>query len=850
MPTLKTNPPAITKAAKSAQQFEADQLGLDPAAIKRGILHHLELTLAEMPGHIDSHWEPYVSLALSMRDRLLQRWIRTQETYYAQDAKRIYYMSLEFLMGRTLGNAMLNLGCTDQCGQATADLGYAMEDLHEAEWDAGLGNGGLGRLAACYLDSMATLAIPSFGYGIRYDYGIFHQRIVAGAQIEVPDGWLRYGNPWEIARSQDRMRIHFHGRVTSYTNDHGRLTNQWVDTEDVYAIPYDTPIPGYKNGTVNTLRLWSARATEDFDFRDFNEGNYVAAVQAKDRTENITKVLYPNDNMPEGKALRLKQQYFFVAATLQDIVRRHKKQHAMFDQQKGFKTFDRFADKVAIQLNDTHPSLAIPELMRILIDIEQLGWDEAWDITTKTFGYTNHTVLPEALERWSVGLFGWILPRHLQIIYEINARFMAQVRQCFGDDDARLRRMSIIEEGSEKYVRMAILAIVGGHSVNGVAAMHSDILKHELFRDFAEMWPEKFNNKTNGITQRRWLLKSNRPLSRLITEKIGDGWITNLQDLKKLTPFANDADFAQQWTAAKRAAKLRLAEVIEQQYEKRGTPIRINPDSMFDCQVKRIHEYKRQLLNLLHVITLYHRLKDSGSRDIVPRTVIFGGKAAPGYFMAKHIIHLINAVGDVVNHDPATRDLLKVVFLADYRVSLGERIFPAADLSEQISTAGTEASGTGNMKFALNGALTIGTMDGANVEMHEEVGAENIFIFGMTADQVRNLQPHYNPWDFYHGNAELSRALDMIRDGAFSPTDRGLFRPISDTLTHGRDHYMLLADYAAYIECQHKVSHAYRDPALWTRMSILNVAGMGKFSSDRAIRQYSDEIWHTKSIPV
>ena len=809
--------------------------------------YHLEYTLAELPGHVDSGWEPYESLALSMRDRLLERWIRTQEAYYAADAKRVYYMSLEFLMGRTLGNSMINLGLLEQCAGACRDLGCDLEELRDAEWDAGLGNGGLGRLAACYMDSLATLQIPAYGYGIRYDYGIFHQRIVDGAQVEVPDAWLRYGNPWEVARPLDRMRVQYHGRVHQFVDDTGRLISQWVDTEDVFAVPYDTPIPGYRNGTANTLRLWSARATDEFDFRHFDSGDYVGAVHAKDLSENISKVLYPNDNAFEGKELRLKQEYFFVAATLADIIRRYKKRYRMVDQGKGLKMFDRFAEKTAIQLNDTHPALAIPELMRLLVDVEALGWDEAWGITTRTFGYTNHTILPEALERWPVGLLGWVLPRHLQIIYEINARFLATVREKFGNDEARARRMSIIEEGDEKRVRMATLAIVGSHSINGVAALHSQILKNELFRDFAELWPAKFNNKTNGVTQRRWLLKCNPPLSQLISSAIGDGWIKDLFQLKKLMPLAGDASFQEKWRECKLAGKKRLAEIIEQQFKKRGTPIGIDPNSIFDCQVKRIHEYKRQLLNLLHVITLFHRIRE-GNEISTPRTVIFGGKSAPGYYMAKQIIRLINAVGEVVNNDPAVRDRLKVAFLADYRVSLAERIFPAADLSEQISTAGTEASGTSNMKLALNGALTIGTMDGANIEIREEVGDDNIFIFGMSAAEVSALKSHYNPWDHYNANAELRRALDSIRDGQFSPADRGLFRPIVDSLLAGGDRYMVLADYASYVDCQQKVGAAYADPAHWARMSILNVAHMGKFSSDRSIQQYCDEIWNAKPV--
>lgn len=819
-------------------------LGRDADSIKEGVLHHLQYTLSELPRHVDSEWEPFVSLALSVRDRMVERWIRTQDAYYDQDVKRVYYMSLEFLMGRTLGNSLVNMGLLDATTEAVHELGYKLEDIREAEWDAGLGNGGLGRLAACFLDSLATLGYPSYGYGLRYDYGIFHQRIVNNTQTEVPDAWLRYGNPWEIPRLGDRFRVQFFGRVNTSTDAAGKLVNEWVDSKDVLATPYDTPIPGYGGQTVNTLRLWQAKAVSEFDLDEFNEGDYIGAVEARARSENFTRVLYPNDNVVVGKQLRLGQEYFFCSATLQDIIRRYKKRYKMFDEPKGLKTFDRFAEKVAIQLNDTHPALAIPELMRLLIDTEGLGWDEAWDITSRTFGYTNHTVLPEALERWTVELLGRVLPRHLQIIYEINRRFLDRVREKFPGDDARVRRMSIIEEGDEQRVRMATLAIVGGHSVNGVAALHSEILKKDLFKDFYEMSPEKFSNKTNGITQRRWLLKSNPALSKLITGAIGDEWITDLYQLKKLVPLAGDPAFGEGWRQVKRANKDRLAEIIRRQYQKRGIGnLLVDPDSMFDVQIKRMHEYKRQLLNVLHCVARYNQIKDSPNGNFVPRTVIFGGKAAPGYYMAKLIIRLINSVGDVVNNDPAVRGLLKVVFLADYRVSLAEKIFPASDLSEQISTAGTEASGTGNMKFALNGALTIGTMDGANVEIREEVGDDNIFIFGLNTDEVAALLPHYDPWSYFHGNPELRRALDMITDGHFSPDQPSLFKPIYDSLLYGRDRYLLLADYPSYAACQARVDETYRDRAAWTRKSILNVAHMGKFSSDRTIREYAQEIW-------
>jgi starch phosphorylase len=846
---------AITPAVKGAvgtpkQALSRERLGVDAPALKQSILEHLEYTLAELPRHVDSAWEPYVALALTVRDRMIQRWIRTQDSYYASDAKRVYYLSLEYLMGRTLGNSLINLGLRSECAKALDELGYRLEDLREAEWDAGLGNGGLGRLAACFLDSLATLGYPAYGYGLRYDYGIFHQRIVDGAQVEAPDGWLRYGSPWEIARPGDRFRVQFYGRVRESVDERGRHCHEWIDTKDVLATPYDTPIPGYGTETVNTLRLWGARAVREFDLDEFNSGDYVRAVETRAQSENICRVLYPKDDFLLGQALRLSQEYFFVSATLQDIVRRYKKRYEMFDRAKGLAVFDRFADKTAIQLNDTHPALAIPELVRILVDREGLAWDEAWDVTTRTFGYTNHTVMPEALERWSVALLGEMLPRHLQIVYEINARFLKSVRLRFGPDDARCRRMSLVEEGDERRVRMAHLAIVGSHSVNGVAELHSDILKKSLFRDFHDLWPEKFNNKTNGVTPRRWLLKCNPDLSRVITEAVGDGWPRDLSQLTRLVPLADDAAFRDAWRAAKRRQKEQLAGIIRTEYAARGAPLVVNVDSLFDVQVKRIHEYKRQLLNVLHVVTLYNRIKDGAAGARVPRTVIFGGKAAPGYLIAKLIIRLINAVGEVVNADPATRDQLKVVFLADYRVSLAERIFPASELSEQISTAGTEASGTGNMKFALNGALTIGTMDGANVEIRQAVGDENIFIFGLSAEEAALAAPKHDPWACHARDEELRRALDMIRDGAFSRGDRSLFAPVIRSLFEGGDRYLLLADYRSYVDCQERVARAYLDPAAWTKKSIVNAANMGRFSSDRTIREYAQDVWRVVPVQV
>ena len=819
-------------------------------SLREGVLAHLQYTLAELPTHVENIWEPYVALALTVRDRMIARWVRTHDAYFEQDARHVYYLSLEYLMGRTLGNSLVNLGLLDEAAAALHDLGYRLEDLREAEWDAGLGNGGLGRLAACFLDSLATLGYPCYGYGLRYDYGIFHQRIVGGAQVEVPDAWLRYGNPWEIARLGSRFRVPFYGRVEVSDGPDGKPVHAWVDTHDVFATPYDTPIPGYGTSTVNTLRLWGARAVQEFDLDEFNEGDYIGAIEARARSENVCRVLYPSDATPAGRELRLAQEYFFVSATLQDIIKRHRKRYARFDQPRGLSLFDRFADKVAIQLNDTHPALAIPELMRLLVDVERLPWDEAWSVTTGTFGYTNHTVLPEALEHWPIELIGRMLPRHLGIIFEINERFLTRVRRHFGPDETRVRRMSLIDENGDRRVSMAKLAVVGSHSVNGVAALHSEILKSQLFRDFHELWPRKFSNKTNGITQRRWLLKSNPELARLITEAIGSGWITALDDLEKLAPLAEDAAFAAAWRAIKRGNKRRLADTIRAQYERRPVPIDVDADSLFDVQVKRIHEYKRQLLNVLHVITLMNRIKDDPRGDVLPRTVIFSGKAAHGYFMAKLIIRLINAVGDTVNRDPALRGRLAVAFLADYRVSLAEQIIPGADLSEQISTAGLEASGTGNMKLSLNGALTIGTMDGANIEIREAVGDDNIFIFGLRANEVAALQPRYVPAELYRANAELARTLDMIRDGVFSPGEPELFRPLIDSLLRGGDRYFVLADYAAYVASQEEAAATYRDAATWTRKSILNVAHMGRFSSDRTIRQYAQEIWNIDPVRV
>jgi len=792
-------------------------------------LRHLKYTIAK-DKYSATQADLYLALAYAVRDLLVDRWLDTQQSYYINNAKRVYYISMEFLMGRALGNSLINLDMMDEWENALKEMGIDLAVLQESEWDSGLGNGGLGRLAACFLDSMATMSLPAYGYGIRYEYGMFSQKIADDAQVELPDNWLRYSNPWEFGRQEHLHMIRFNGRVVESAGENGEERHEWVETSDVMAMAYDFPVPGYGSSAVNTLRLWSAKSSRDFELDFFNQGNYIGAVESKMRTENISKVLYPADHIAEGKELRLRQEYFLSSATVQDIFYRFLKKH---------RDLDLLPEKVAIQLNDTHPTLAIPELMRILVDEKRLDWDKAWRIAVSTFAYTNHTVLPEALETWPVYLLEQILPRHLMIIYLINDRFLKEVAARYPNDIDRLRRMSIVGEEGQKHIRMAHLAIVGSHSVNGVSALHSRILKEELFRDFHDMWPERFNNKTNGITQRRWLKHANRWLSDLISSRIGNGWITDLNELAGLRELADDRDFQQQWIEVKQANKRRLAERILGL-----TGIRVSPDTMFDCQTKRIHEYKRQLLNVLHVITRYNRIRANPAGAIAPRTVIFSGKAAPSYFMAKLIIQLINAVGKTINGDPSANGLLRVAFVPNYNVSLAELVFPAADLSQQISTAGTEASGTGNMKYALNGALTIGTLDGANIEIMEEVGEESIFIFGLKSDQVANLKRSgYNPREYYYADPELKQAIDMIARGAFSPEDPGRFRAISDSLL-GHDPYLLLADYASYIECQDRVDRLYRHPFEWARASILNTAGMGRFSSDRTIAEYAREIWN------
>ncbi|MBF0431760.1 MAG: glycogen/starch/alpha-glucan phosphorylase [Fibrobacteria bacterium] len=810
--------------------------GTDVAALEKSFLNHMRYSLAK-DKYTSTQNDYYSSLALSVRDRLIEKWITTQQKYYEVDAKRVYYLSLEFLIGRTLGNSLINLGLYENAWNAIKNLGYDLEEIQEQEWDAGLGNGGLGRLAACFMDSMATLGLPAMGYGIRYDYGIFFQSIKDGFQVETPDNWLRLGNMWEFPRPEYLYPVHFYGRVEETKGKNGQKLSRWVDTEEIMAMAYDTPVPGYQNNTVNFLRLWSAKSTRDFNLDYFNDGDYIKAIENKALTENISRVLYPNDNTSQGKELRLKQEYFFVAATLQDIMRRYKKAHT---------SFNEFPDKVAIQLNDTHPAIAIPELMRILVDEEGLVWEQAWGICNKTFAYTNHTVLPEALEQWSVGLLEHLLPRHMQIIYEINSRFLKLIKKEYPDKTDAIHSLSIIEEGHNKKVRMANLALVGSHMVNGVAALHTEILKTDIFKHYYDICPQTFTNKTNGITQRRWLKLCNPGLSTLISKTIGEKWTTDLYELKKLLPFADNQNFQTEWMQVKQQNKTRLAAYIKKQNN-----LEVDVHSMFDIQVKRIHEYKRQLLNVLHLISLYYQIKEDPSSSFCPRTVIFGGKAAPGYTMAKLIIKLITSVADIINNDPDVHPFLKAVFIKNYSVSNAEKIIPSADLSEQISTAGTEASGTGNMKFALNGSLTIGTLDGANIEMKEEVGDENIFIFGLNAEEVlHQRQAGYNPLDYYNRNPRLKQAIDAIASGKFSKGHKDLFKPLVDALLYHGDHYMLLADYEAYANCQEKVSRLFNNKQKWAAISIRNSAGMGKFSTDRTIAEYAKEVWNAQTVSI
>jgi starch phosphorylase len=784
--------------------------------LKKVIFNHLLIFQGRDPELVGNR-DVYKALVYTVRDSLIENWIKTQRSYYDKGKKRVYYLSLEFLIGRALGNALVNLDMYDEANQALKELGFDLEEVREMGDDAALGNGGLGRLAACFMDSMATLGLPAYGYGIRYEFGIFYQRLLDGYQMESPDDWLRYGTPWEFQRPHHLFPVQYYGEVKRYKDKNGREKVEWVDTEVVMAMACDYLVP-----------------SRELDLSFFNRGDYIAAVKNKVESETISKVLYPSDDIREGQELRLRQQYFFVAATLQDIIRRYKKKNP---------SFDKFSDKVAIQLNDTHPAIAIPELIRLLVDIEGVDWDKAWKICINTFGFTNHTLMPEALETWPVEILGRILPRHLEIIYIINQQFLAEVKAHFPNDPAMQKKLSIIEEGFVKKVRMAYLAIVGSHSINGVAELHSRLLRDKIFRDFYELYPERFNNKTNGITQRRWLLKANTGLASLITETIGDRWVTDLDQLRKLETVADDPQFQKKWALAKYTKKKKLA-----RYIKETCQVKVDPDSLFDVHVKRIHEYKRQLLNVLHVITMYHRIVANQKKKFVPRTIIFGGKAAPSYWKAKLIIKLITSVAEVVNRDPRVKGKLKVVFIPNYGVSLAEKIIPAADLSEQISTAGTEASGTGNMKFALNGALTIGTLDGANIEIQEEVGKENIFIFGMTAEEVEEEKktPRRSPRDIYESNKEISLTVDSIRNGQFSSGDRDFFKIIVEGLLDPDDPYILLKDLEDYLRCQDEVSQSYLDKKNWWRKSILNVAGMGKFSTDRTIREYAEDIWGIK----
>ncbi len=811
--------------------------GLDRDSIREDIKLHLRHTLAK-DENSRTNWDNYQSVVLTIMDRLNDKWLTTQKAYTDQGSKRVYYLSMEFLIGRLLDNMVVNLDVQQEVADALSDVGLNYDEIRDAEWDAGLGNGGLGRLAACFLDSMATLGIPAIGYGLRYDYGMFYQKFENGFQIEKPDLWLRYGNPWDTIRPKTQYSVDFYGHQAMYNGtSNGDLKYKWEETKKVLAVAYDTPIPGYNNGIVNNLRLWKAESDTALDLKSFNQGQYIEAVKDNQLEQNITRVLYPNDKVFLGQELRLKQEYFLVSASMQDIIRRFK---------GSCDDWTKFPEKVAIQCNDTHPNLAIPELMRVLLDEVGMTWDKAWEITTKTMAYTNHTLLPEALEKWPVSLVRNLLPRHLNIIYEINRRFMDSIKVKYGNDSSRMSRMSIVSEGGNPVVHMAHLGIVGSKKVNGVAALHSRLLKESMFRDFDEMFPDRFTNKTNGITPRRWLKQCNPDLASLITKNIGDDWITDLDDLKKLIPLSEDKKFSTAFAKIKLDNKKKLAKYIK---EKRG--IDIDPTSMFDIQIKRIHEYKRQLLAALHVITVYNRLKENPDLDVAPRTVLFGGKAAPGYAMAKLHIKLINSIGEKINNDPEVSDKLKCIFLENYRVTIAEMMIPAADLSEQISTAGMEASGTGNMKLALNGALTIGTLDGANVEIKEEVGDDNIFIFGLNVEEVDELRRMgYNPWDYYNANSELKKALDQIQTGFFSPEDPHLFQPIIDAVLHKGDYFMVLADFEAYLKAQAEVDAEFKNQSEWNRKAILNVAKIGKFSSDRTIQDYADEIWEAKSVTL
>ena len=816
-------------------QLQDDRTGLTPEILKRAFLDNLFYVQGKSPD-LATMQDYYMALAYTVRDRMLHHWLSSAGAYRKTKARTAVYLSAEFLMGPYLGNNLINLGLYSVVEQAMADMGLNLNEIMAQEKEPGLGNGGLGRLAACYLDSMATLEIPSLGYGIRYEFGIFKQEIQDGWQVEKTDKWLADGNPWEIARPQWATEVKLGGYTKSYGDVQGNYRVEWVSDRTVRGVPYDTPILGYQVNTATTLRLWKAESPDAFDFSAFNQGDYYGAVNSKIVSENISKVLYPNDEHLEGKQLRLEQQYFFVSCSLQDMIR--------ILLRDGM-TIEQFPEKYTLQLNDTHPAIAVAELMRLLVDEHQIPWDTAWDITQKSLAYTNHTLLPEALERWPIELFGSLLPRHLEIIYEINRIFLDKVRLKFGQDNEILARMSIIDETGGRYVRMANLACVGSHAINGVAALHTELLKETVLNDFFKLFPEKFINKTNGVTPRRWIVLSNPKLSRLLDQRIGTSWPTHLDQLKKLEGLVDDPGFRTEWRQIKQANKEALALRIEQ-----ATGIKVSPTSMFDVQIKRMHEYKRQQLNALHIVSLYNKIKQNPDLNIVPRTFIFAGKAAPGYHMAKLIIKLITSIGHVVNQDPDVRDQLKVVFYPNYNVTNAQPIYPASDLSEQISTAGFEASGTGNMKFAMNGALTIGTLDGANVEIREEVGDDNFFLFGLQAHEVAEMKRQgYNPRKYYEENEDLRAVIELIGSGLFSSGDTKLFKPLTDNLLY-QDRFMVMADYQAYVDCQKEVSEAYKDQDKWVKMSILNAARMGKFSSDRAIQEYCDEIWNIKPVPV
>ncbi len=827
--------PVTHSGAPHGEHGDDTRTAMSSATIRRAFLDHVFYTQGKLPGHASGN-DLYQALAHTVRDRLVQRWISTAEAYQMQPSRTVAYLSAEFLMGPHLGNNLVNLGIVEEVRAAMATLDLDLDDILSHEDEPGLGNGGLGRLAACFMDSLATLEIPALGYGIRYEYGIFHQSLIDGQQVETTDTWLRHGNPWEIQRSEWAVQVRLGGHTERYTDDRGRYRVRWVPEKTVVGVPFDSPILGYRVNTVNTLRLWRAEATEAFDFHTFNRGDYLGAVNKKVTSENLTKVLYPNDETVQGKELRLEQQYFFVACSLQDMLRLLAT-HGI--------PVTRFHEKFAVQLNDTHPAVGIAELMRLLVDDHDLAWDDAWHITRHAFAYTNHTLLPEALEQWPLDLFQRILPRHLEIIYEINARFLDEVRIRFYGDETRLARLSLINEQGGRYVRMAGLACVGSHAVNGVAELHSRLMREDVLQDFHAMWPDKFTSITNGVTPRRWLALSNPRLTRLINEAIGDGWIKDLDRLQALEPFADDASFREQWQAVRHANKQDLAHVIRE-----TTGVIVDPSSMFDVMVKRIHEYKRQHLAVLHIIALYHQIKSDPHADVVPRTFLFAGKAAPGYHYAKLMIRFVTSVAEVVNRDPQVRDRLKVVFLPNFNVTYGQKIYPAADVSEQISLAGKEASGTGNMKFAMNGAITIGTMDGANIELRDAIGADNFFPFGLNATEVYALRAAgYHPSTYYESSPELRAVVDLVQHGFFSKGDAAVFRPLFDGLLQ-HDPYMLMADFASYLQCQREVSTAYLDTERWQRMSVLSSARSGRFSSDRAIREYCERVWHVDPVPV